>query len=234
MHAQIFLFSGKLFQPTLFKKSFRFFQKIIQHIPKWTFIKRNKINLPTFPFYVKVEELQQINCCVLLFLFILLFLISRHWKRFSSFLESALFFVAHSSLSLSLFSRTQTHLGYLFLLTLLLQSSNMAQMKLSLSVSLFLTLLLLSPSSFAKVSISSKLASKQAEKLIHELNLFPKESDNIVDRDPFPTAASRIVEKRFNFANLTNSSVISFEDLGHHAGYYKIKHSHAARYLFKP
>lgn len=110
MHAQIFLFSGKLFQPTLFKKSFRFFQKIIQHIPKWTFIKRNKINLPTFPFYVKVEELQQINCCVLLFLFILLFLISRHWKRFSSFLESALFFVAHSSLSLSLSSLARKHI----------------------------------------------------------------------------------------------------------------------------
>nr|XP_016470404.1 PREDICTED: serine carboxypeptidase-like 49 [Nicotiana tabacum] len=108
----------------------------------------------------------------------------------------------------------------------------MAQMKLSLSVSLFLTLLLLSPSSFAKVSISSKLASKQAEKLIHELNLFPKESDNIVDRDPFPTAASRIVEKRFSFPNLANSSIISFEDLGHHAGYYKIKHSHAARLFY--
>lgn len=111
----------------------------------------------------------------------------------------------------------------------------MAQMKLSLSLFLSLVLLLaFSPSSFAKVSISSKLASKQAEKLIHELNLFPKESDNIVDRDPFPTAASRIVEKRFSFPNLANSSIISFEDLGHHAGYYKIKHSHAARYLFKP
>lgn len=110
----------------------------------------------------------------------------------------------------------------------------MAQMKLSHFLSLLLLLLfVLSPSSsFAKILVPSRFASKQAEKLIHELNLFPKESVNIVDRDPFPTAeASRIIEKRFEFPNLANSSV-SFEDLGHHAGYYKIKHSHAARLFY--
>lgn len=109
----------------------------------------------------------------------------------------------------------------------------MAQMKLSHFLSLLLLLLVISPS-FAKIPVlPSSFVSKQAEELIRELNLFPKESDNIVDQDPFPVAgdSSRIVEKRFTFPNLANSSV-SFEDLGHHAGYYKIKHSHAARYLF--
>ncbi|KAH0745360.1 hypothetical protein KY285_007017 [Solanum tuberosum] len=104
----------------------------------------------------------------------------------------------------------------------------MAQMKLP---HLLLLLLVVFPSfSSAKISVLPlRFASKQAEKLIRELNLFPKESDNIVDRDPFQTddEGSRIVEKRFSFPNLANSSV-SFEDLGHHAGYYKIKHSHAA------
>lgn len=103
----------------------------------------------------------------------------------------------------------------------------MAQMKL-----LLLLLLVVLPSfSLAKISVlPSRFATKQAEKLIQELNLFPKESDNIVDRDPFQTddEGSRIVEKRFSFPNLANSSV-TIEDLGHHAGYYKIKHSHAAR-----
>ncbi|CAN4114996.1 unnamed protein product [Withania somnifera] len=109
----------------------------------------------------------------------------------------------------------------------------MAQIKLPHFLSLLLLLLfVLSPSSSLKIREPSKFASEQAEKLIHELNLFPKESVNIVDRDPYPTdEASRIVEKRFAFPNLVNSSV-SFEDLGHHAGYYKIKHSLAARLFY--
>lgn len=105
----------------------------------------------------------------------------------------------------------------------------MVQINLSLFFLLLLLLVLLSPScSFAKIQVPSDRYN-QAETLIRELNLFPKESENIVDKDPFlATEASGIFEKRFVFPNLDNSSV-TIEDLGHHAGYYKIKHSHAAR-----
>lgn len=135
------------------------------------------------------------------------------------------------SLAHSLLSHAKPYFSTIFIShtkkSLYLQTPNMAQMKL-----LLLLLLVVLPSfSLAKISVlPSRFATKQAEKLIQELNLFPKESDNIVDRDPFQTddEGSRIVEKRFSFPNLANSSV-TIEDLGHHAGYYKIKHSHAAR-----
>ncbi|KAK9126607.1 hypothetical protein Scep_015453 [Stephania cephalantha] len=47
------------------------------------------------------------------------------------------------------------------------------------------------------------------------------------------SSSSSIVEKRFTFYSLGDSGA-SVEDLGHHAGYYRIKHSYAARmfYLF--
>ena len=91
-------------------------------------------------------------------------------------------------------------------------------------------LLLLSPLSSAALWLPSnaKFPSFQAEKLIRELNLFPKESINIVDRYVSAPIGPRIVERRFKFPDLADSSV-SAEDLGHHAGYYKIEHSHAAR-----
>ncbi|MFS8003611.1 hypothetical protein Hanom_Chr13g01215951 [Helianthus anomalus] len=40
----------------------------------------------------------------------------------------------------------------------------------------------------------------------------------------------KLVEKRFVFPNFVDSSGASVEELGHHAGYYKIEHSYAARY----
>uniref|UniRef100_A0A5B6YKB7 Carboxypeptidase n=1 Tax=Davidia involucrata TaxID=16924 RepID=A0A5B6YKB7_DAVIN len=101
---------------------------------------------------------------------------------------------------------------------------------------IFLALLglLLSPLSSATLRIPSnaKFPSFQAEKLIRELNLFPKESINIVDHDDGSASIGpKIVEKRFKFPNLADPSV-SVEDLGHHAGYYKIQHSHAARMFY--
>ncbi|XP_028064300.1 kynurenine--oxoglutarate transaminase-like [Camellia sinensis] len=67
------------------------------------------------------------------------------------------------------------------------------------------------------------LPSVQGEKLIRELNFFPKESINIV-------------EKRFKFPNFVDPDVsdVSAVDLGHHAGYYTIQHSHAARFPAPP
>lgn len=97
---------------------------------------------------------------------------------------------------------------------------------------LLLLLLFLSPLPSASLPIPSysKFPSIQAEKLIRELNLFPKESINIVDRNhsSLLLTKNKIVEKRFKFPNLADSSV-SVEDLGHHAGYYQIEHSHAAK-----
>lgn len=93
----------------------------------------------------------------------------------------------------------------------------------------FLLLVLLSPSSGA----SDDVALHHANKLIRDLNLFPDDAVNVV-----PTANSsflfrspnEVVEKRLRFPNLVASdSEPSVEDLGHHAGYYPIQHSHAAR-----
>ncbi|KAL5733552.1 hypothetical protein ACOSP7_032897 [Xanthoceras sorbifolium] len=81
----------------------------------------------------------------------------------------------------------------------------------------------------------SDFPSVHAKKLIRELNLFPKEDVNIIDgRDSQLLAGSekRIVEKRFKFPNLVESDGVSVEDLGHHAGYYKIANSHDARMFY--
>ncbi|KAI8006483.1 ABC transporter C family member 10 [Camellia lanceoleosa] len=82
-----------------------------------------------------------------------------------------------------------------------------------------------------RIPSNARLPSLQGEKLIRELNFFPKESINIVDPNDVSTApvAPRIVEKRFKFPNFADPGV-SAEDLGHHASYYTIQHSHAARF----
>ena len=69
-----------------------------------------------------------------------------------------------------------------------------------------------------------------AKKLIRELNLFPKEEVNVVDesRVSFPEDP-KLVEKRFKLPNLAVPAEVSVEDLGHHAGYYKLANSHDAR-----
>ncbi|PIN15090.1 Carboxypeptidase C [Handroanthus impetiginosus] len=74
-----------------------------------------------------------------------------------------------------------------------------------------------------------ELPSFAAKKLIRGLNLFPDYSINIID-DDFPSlaAAQKIVERRFKFPNLVESIGVLADELGHHAGYYKIQHSHGA------
>ncbi|KAI7987997.1 Serine carboxypeptidase-like 49 [Camellia lanceoleosa] len=85
-----------------------------------------------------------------------------------------------------------------------------------------------------RILSNARLPSLQGEKLIRELNFFPKESINIVHPNDVSTApiTPRIVEKRFKFPNFANPDV-STEDLGHHAGYYTIQHSHAARWFLE-
>ncbi|CAL5388688.1 unnamed protein product [Camellia sinensis] len=81
-----------------------------------------------------------------------------------------------------------------------------------------------------RIPSNARLPSLQGEKLIRELNFFPNESINIVDPNDVSVApvAPRIVEKRFKSPNFADPDV-SAKDLGHHAGYYTIQHSHDAR-----
>ncbi|GMN50992.1 hypothetical protein TIFTF001_020143 [Ficus carica] len=108
---------------------------------------------------------------------------------------------------------------------------------LSLSSFLFLSLLLLSPLSSASLTdglARSSFPSVQAQALIRSLNLFPEHDVNLIDGavagDSLSLAepAKRLVEKRFTMPYLADSGGVSVEDLGHHAGYYKIEHSYAA------
>lgn len=109
----------------------------------------------------------------------------------------------------------------------------------SISLCFLLSVLILSPpSSFAGIFDDPRLPpsdfpSAQAEKLIRELNLFPKSDTNIIHRNIqnsslLAAGEKKIVERRLRFP-LFDDSGVSLEELGHHAGYYKIEHSHAAR-----
>ena len=66
----------------------------------------------------------------------------------------------------------------------------------------------------------------QAERLIRSLNLFPNETVNIRVGEP-GFVPGKIVEKKFSFFGANYGP--SVEDLGHHAGYYSLPHSRAAR-----
>ncbi|AES67521.2 serine carboxypeptidase-like [Medicago truncatula] len=66
--------------------------------------------------------------------------------------------------------------------------------------------------------------------LIRGLNLFPKSSINIPENDPH-VLHGNIVEKKFTFPGFDDSGY-SVEELGHHAGYYSLPHSKAARMFY--
>ncbi|GAV80374.1 Peptidase_S10 domain-containing protein [Cephalotus follicularis] len=105
-------------------------------------------------------------------------------------------------------------------------------------LSLCLALLIFSPHSSSSFLLNdrrfapSDFPSVHAGKLIRELNLFPKEDVNVIEGGADRVVGPRIVEKRFKFPNLVGSDSVSIEDLGHHAGYYQISHSHAARMFY--
>ncbi|KAK1308379.1 Serine carboxypeptidase 3 [Acorus calamus] len=97
-------------------------------------------------------------------------------------------------------------------------------------LSLLLLLRSVSPSDLT-LPPGATFPSTQAEKLIRGLNLFP--------RDAVPTAASagadepkRIVEREFKIPGLLGSEGVSVKELGHHAGYYRLSHSHDARMFY--
>ncbi|XP_051134283.1 serine carboxypeptidase-like [Andrographis paniculata] len=76
-----------------------------------------------------------------------------------------------------------------------------------------------------------KFPRTQAQKLIRSLNLFPQQEVNHHFGDEYGSDKSRIVEKRLNFHPLGDSGA-SVQDLGHHAGYYKLPHTKAARMFY--
>jgi serine carboxypeptidase-like clade 4 len=113
----------------------------------------------------------------------------------------------------------------------------------------FISLLLLSLIAISHASLSdnaylslgkSNFPSVQAEKLIRELNLFPNSEVNVIDGGDDGVSVinqagynKRIVERKFRFPNVVGDEEesVTVDDLGNHAGYYKIENSHDARYL---
>ncbi|KAK7257673.1 hypothetical protein RIF29_31817 [Crotalaria pallida] len=77
-------------------------------------------------------------------------------------------------------------------------------------------------------SPSSHSSKSQAERLIRSFNLFPKDPVNIIASDPDFVPGS-IVETEFSFLGDAGPSV---KELGHHAGYYSLPHSKAARMFY--
>ncbi|KAK2996103.1 hypothetical protein RJ639_029531 [Escallonia herrerae] len=110
------------------------------------------------------------------------------------------------------------------------------------NIALFLLFLLLTASPFSSATTGDnsflsastlKFPETQAKKFIRELNLFPEHDINtgVREKDTSPVTASGIVEKRFKFPVLGDSGA-SVQDLGHHAGYFKLSHTKDARMFY--
>ncbi|KAJ9684715.1 hypothetical protein PVL29_016940 [Vitis rotundifolia] len=102
-------------------------------------------------------------------------------------------------------------------------------------LSLFLVVLspLSSVNGFLRPSLNPKFPTLQAEKLIRELNLFPKDAEAVNGMDWEGESLKKLVERRLRFPGIDYNDA-SVKDLSQHAGYYKLRHSLAARmfYLF--
>ncbi|KAF5180328.1 Serine carboxypeptidase-like [Thalictrum thalictroides] len=85
-----------------------------------------------------------------------------------------------------------------------------------------------------QLSLDAKFPTREAEILIKQLNLTPKDAQ-LTEKEETEEGvlkSKNIVEKRFKFPNFGDSSGVSVDDLGHHAGYYKLQHSHDARMFY--
>ncbi|KAL4389032.1 hypothetical protein HN51_009879 [Arachis hypogaea] len=94
-----------------------------------------------------------------------------------------------------------------------------------------------SPSPSSSINSNDLHHLSRAERLIRSLNLFPTKPVNIIgggvggdDDDVF--VPGKIVEKNFSFFSLSDSDHPSIDDLGHHAGYYSLVHTKAARMFY--
>ncbi|CAL0334015.1 unnamed protein product [Lupinus luteus] len=114
--------------------------------------------------------------------------------------------------------------------------ASLSLIKISFALSLFFFLLPSSSSSrlsFTTLknhhqSLTTSYPQSQTERLRSSFNLFPEYQVNIIDNEPGFTPGS-LVEKKFSFLAASGSSV---EDLGHHAGYYSLPHTKAARMFY--
>ncbi|KAK6926717.1 Peptidase S10, serine carboxypeptidase [Dillenia turbinata] len=80
-------------------------------------------------------------------------------------------------------------------------------------------------------SSEAKFVKSQTERLIRQLNLFPELDVNIAPADHH--YSSELLERRFRFKNvLSESPGASVEDLGHHAGYYRLPNTKSARMFY--
>ncbi|XP_044483456.1 serine carboxypeptidase-like [Mangifera indica] len=94
----------------------------------------------------------------------------------------------------------------------------------------FLIFCLILSFSYAARFSTPYLPKLQAEKLIRGLNLFPKNDINTAVADT-SVMASKIVEKQFSLHPLGDPRP-SVQEFGHHAGYYKLLHTQAARMFY--
>ncbi|CAI9104979.1 OLC1v1003785C1 [Oldenlandia corymbosa var. corymbosa] len=78
---------------------------------------------------------------------------------------------------------------------------------------------------------TSRFLETRAEKLIRQLNLFPKLDVNVSPRYANFSDSSRLVEKRLHL-DIHGDPGVSVEDFGHHAGYYKLPHTNDARMFY--
>ncbi|KAG9136611.1 hypothetical protein Leryth_020278 [Lithospermum erythrorhizon] len=100
--------------------------------------------------------------------------------------------------------------------------------------STILTLLLLPPPLTVALLRLPTIPSQDAAKLIRDLNLFPKQPVNLVDSvNGVDHSGPKIVEWPLILPNLgSDSDGASVTNLSHHAGYYQIQHSYAAKMFY--
>ncbi|XP_010514837.1 PREDICTED: serine carboxypeptidase-like 48 [Camelina sativa] len=83
-------------------------------------------------------------------------------------------------------------------------------------------------------SPSASLPTLTAERLIKGFNLLPTRDVNVIDKDG--SEAPRLVEREFDFSaevdRRGSGGSPSVQDFGHHAGYYKLPNSKAARMFY--
>ncbi|GJZ89880.1 serine carboxypeptidase-like protein [Tanacetum coccineum] len=76
----------------------------------------------------------------------------------------------------------------------------------------------------------------QAKDMIRDFNLFPERTVNVVEGGLRESTFGdkKLVEKKFMFPGFvdTSGAAASVDELGHHAGYYQIEHSHAAKMFY--
>ncbi|KAK4441208.1 Serine carboxypeptidase-like 49 [Sesamum alatum] len=70
----------------------------------------------------------------------------------------------------------------------------------------------------------------QVEKMIRQLNLFPELDVNIAEGEP-AVSEPKLVEKRIQFPHLSDRGA-TVENLGHHAGYFRLPHTRSARMFY--